>query len=441
MSVAIPSLRGAIAVPEWAKNELWRKARVVPSLDLRFADLKSLVDATTGNNLVTFARGGSGAYVGSDGLIKTATTNEPRFTHDPVTGESLGLLVEEQRVNLLQRTEEFDNVVWTKSAATATANAALSPDGLTGADKLVEDNTTATHFVRQNVAGVIGTVYTSSVFVKAGERSVIVVSHFDGATFSGVQVNLVTGAISSPPSDLAIADASSAALVRQLQNGWYRISITRTQVSTTTAQVRVALISGSNGVYLGDGSSGVYLWGAQLEAGSFPTSYIKNIDNPLGATRAADVVSIDGANYTSFYQEGPLTLFVAGKQLMPITDGRVLVGIRATSNVFGDAPYISRTDSNFSAFGAVNLNLATSVTDTSTTFRTAGALDANNGRMAASGVLSTLDTSCSLPVSTQGMTIGQRSWASSGNFANATISRVMYWPQRLPDSTLQAITL
>ena len=56
-------------------DTLWYTANEVPSLDLRFAEDKSLVDATTGSNLVTFTRQSSGTYVGSDGLIKTATTN------------------------------------------------------------------------------------------------------------------------------------------------------------------------------------------------------------------------------------------------------------------------------------------------------------------------------------------------------------------------------
>jgi len=56
-------------------SQLWDLAGVRPSLDLPFADEKSLVDATTGSNLVDFTRASSGTYVGSDGLIKTATTN------------------------------------------------------------------------------------------------------------------------------------------------------------------------------------------------------------------------------------------------------------------------------------------------------------------------------------------------------------------------------
>jgi hypothetical protein len=78
-------------------DALWYKANELPSLDLRFADDKSLVDATTGANLVDFTRASSGTYVDSEGVIQIASTDEPRFDHDPTTGESLGLLVEEQR--------------------------------------------------------------------------------------------------------------------------------------------------------------------------------------------------------------------------------------------------------------------------------------------------------------------------------------------------------
>jgi hypothetical protein len=61
---------GGVLAGPWVRNELWRRARAVPSLDLRFAENKSLVDATTGANLVTFTRASSGTYVDSQGVIR-----------------------------------------------------------------------------------------------------------------------------------------------------------------------------------------------------------------------------------------------------------------------------------------------------------------------------------------------------------------------------------
>jgi hypothetical protein len=70
-----------------------------PSLLLDFARNKSLVDRISGNNLITFTRSSVGTYVDENGLIKYAAADEARFDHNPTTGESLGLLIEEQRSN------------------------------------------------------------------------------------------------------------------------------------------------------------------------------------------------------------------------------------------------------------------------------------------------------------------------------------------------------
>ncbi len=166
MSLALASRRAAIS-PAWVKNPLWSTARAVPSLDLRFADTKSLTDAVTGQSLVTFTRASSGTYVGSDGLIKTAAVNEPRFDHNPTTGESLGLLVEEQRTNLLLRSEEF-GTTWTSFGNTVSVNTASAPDSLATADTLIPNSGQSTSGVTQVVPGGLpdSTTYTFSVFIK-----------------------------------------------------------------------------------------------------------------------------------------------------------------------------------------------------------------------------------------------------------------------------------
>ena len=63
----------------WLKDALWRRAKAAPSLDLRFADSKSLVDSVSGQSLITFTRSSTGTYIGSDGVLQTASTNVARF--------------------------------------------------------------------------------------------------------------------------------------------------------------------------------------------------------------------------------------------------------------------------------------------------------------------------------------------------------------------------
>ena len=144
MSVVIPSLRGAIAVPGWAKNDLWRRARAVPSLDLRFADNKSLTDAVTGASLVTFTRSSSGTYTDSAGVLQTAVTN------------------------LLLRSEEIGVSPWNLGGATTvTANSTVAPDGQTTADTV---NTIAAGIDVTSGSATItaSATVTASIYVKTG---------------------------------------------------------------------------------------------------------------------------------------------------------------------------------------------------------------------------------------------------------------------------------
>jgi hypothetical protein len=116
-----PGLQEARAVPTRSLGApLWDLAGAVPSLDLNFAATKNLVDATTGAELVTFTRASSGTYVDSQGVIQIAANDEPRFDHDPTTGESLGLLVEEQRIQILQLTDVLSTQTKTVTAVAHT---------------------------------------------------------------------------------------------------------------------------------------------------------------------------------------------------------------------------------------------------------------------------------------------------------------------------------
>ena len=95
---------------------------IKPSLNLNFARSRSL------DPRITFTRASTATYVGRDGLIKTAGEDEARFDHDPDTLESLGLLLEESRTNLITYSQDFTNIVW------QSANNRATCDNTTGID-------------------------------------------------------------------------------------------------------------------------------------------------------------------------------------------------------------------------------------------------------------------------------------------------------------------
>ena len=259
---------------------------IKPSLNLNFARSRSL------DPRITFTRASVGTYVGRDGLIKTAGEDEARFDHDPETLESLGLLIEESRTNIVVYSEEFDRTWWSKNGGgspgtTVTANQAVAPDGTTTADYI--DYTTATAN-SQNIEvsydnTPAGKTYTASVWIKGTA----------GQTF-----NLTLDA----------NGVSGSAQQFTLNGDWQRFSITRTYpAGSPAAYFRFGVRN------LGHPSTGtatqVYAWGAQIELGSFPTSYIPTSGSAV--IRVADRARITGTSFSNFFNTTEGTLVVQGR--------------------------------------------------------------------------------------------------------------------------------
>ena len=252
-----------------------------PALNLNFVRNNRL------DPRLTYSRASTATYVGSDGYIKTAAINEPRFEYDPVSLAPRGLLHEGPRTNLLTYSEQFDNATgWsvTTGAPTTLANSIISPDGNLSADKIVEDTTTGLHARSRPYSFISGTTYTYSVYVKAGERTLVRIEGGNSVTWSARTVfDLSSGTI--------VTTTFGTATVQSVGNGWYRCTITGLAGATASTNINHLMIdSGVNTSYTGDGTSGIYLWGAQLEEAFFESSYIPTTS--ASATRAEDEMSI-----------------------------------------------------------------------------------------------------------------------------------------------------
>jgi hypothetical protein len=361
-------------------------------------------------------------------VLLSAADNVARFDHNPVTGESLGLLIEEQRTNLRTYSEDFTNAVWSKSASSITADTVVAPDGALTGDKLVEDTATSRHFVSTTLTLTANTVYTLSVYMKAGERTTASLGISSVANWAGgvsVVVNLATGVITS-----------GTGTIQSVGNGWYRVSITQT-FGPANANGGMIIDLQTTAGYTGDGFSGIYIWGAQLEAGAFPTSYIPTVAAQV--TRSTDAASMTGANFSSWYNQAEGAAYLEAASLATAYNG--------TAVAFSDGTLANRmvirgmnTASQSATIGAVN-NVAqwTGLYLSQTTAATKWAFGykVNDVAVSRNSTTPLTDTDALLPV------VNQLSIGAEGNGSviyNGTIRKLSYYPKRLTNAELQALT-
>ena len=318
------------------------------ALDLQFAADKTLTARRGPTPVLT--RGSTGTFVGSNGLIQTAAVNAARFDHDPVSPFACrGLLIEEGRTNLALQSEGFSTGSWSKSGSTVTADSIASPDGAVTADLLNEDSGLSTHVTQQAAPSLTaGQPYTFSVFAKAGSHTSFQIGLSTTAFGALIFANFVLTGSGSVGTSSGVTTS-----IQSYPNGWYRCNVTIASVSGGAGGFVVIVANNNNSSsarlpsYQGTGAQVVYLWGAQLEAGSFATSYIPTTTSALA--RSADVCSITGANFTGMYNQ-PEGTYQINYSFIP---GYSVVGssttlVQASNNNFNDLTRVG------SALGSLN---------------------------------------------------------------------------------------
>ncbi len=215
------------------------------------------------------------------------------------SGSSLGILVEAARTNVCLWPEEIDDALhaaeWVDQSVDVTSDDTTAPDGETTADKIFDKVTASvTHLMQQSFTkDAASETWTFTIFAKQAEYSGAVLQFADAGASDQVQAgyDLDAGTVSVAASSSG-SFSSPVASIEAYPNDWYRLRLTGT--TNTDAAMRIAIyLSNDDGTtitYNGDGSSGIYFFGAQLEEGSFPTSYIKTAS--ASVTRAADDITL-----------------------------------------------------------------------------------------------------------------------------------------------------
>jgi hypothetical protein len=373
---------------------------VRPSLDLNFARTRAL------DPRITFTRASTGTFVSSDGLIKTAASGVPRFDHNPVTGESLGLLVEEPRTNSSLRSEDLSNSYWNSfGPPTLVSSSIVSPAGTSTACRFnitVDSNL----LISSNFSG----TYTMSVYAKkpTGSNASFRFQFWNGS--SGITSSLFS-----------------------ITENWGRYSFTFTDASIQTP--RMSFYSSNTGE--------IDLWGAQLEAGAFPTSYIPTTTATV--TRSVDVASMTGTNFSSWYNQSQGTTLIHTRNINSADFSLApFIGYDGNGSLWDNTQeYGLRYNSSGQTFeavvrdssaGSLQLNKSGDVRASS---KAVIALNASQFAFTRDG-LSVEQVSTSGPMSS----VSRLTWdyTGPGPRQSSRISRLTYYPVRLPDAQLIALT-
>ena len=375
---------------------------------------------------ITFSRGTGATRVNQSGFIETVGNDTPRFDYDPVTLAPRGLLIEEARTNLLTYSQDWTNAAWSKANITVTAAATASPDGTVNAQRLQATATAVTNNVSPS-AVVAATAASFSVYVKQGT----------GATTANrfalrnvtTATTLILGTLNYSTGVFTYSVGSTGVTAINVGNGWWRLVVTATSGITSGDS-----LAGYVGFVGGAQTAGDHLfaYGAQLEAGSFATSYIPTVASTV--TRSADVATMTGTNFSSWYNQSEGTI-VAETAL--IAKSAASYGIYAfddgTTNNAYPSFYSTGLQANSRVSGA---NVFTSSGTLSPISKSAFAYKIADYASSFNGASPTTQLSGAIPSGLNRLQIG----AYNGFQTNGHIRTIAYFNTRAADFQLQALS-
>jgi hypothetical protein len=397
--------------------------RVLPRLALDFTTASL-------DSRITFTRSGATATrVNASGFIETMVANTPRFDFNPVTLVCKGLLIEEPRTNLKLYSQDLSNALaWSATFLTTLASGFTSPDNTTNGVKAT--NTAGiTSLLQANIAITPSAtnVYYPTIFVKKGNVSTVTLNvYYATGTEYNVFFNLDTLAVTGAP-------VANAFIFENYGNGWYRIGYQVPADATGLQnQMNYRIWESSRGA--GVAGNFQYYFGAQLEIGAFATSYIPTVASQV--TRTADVATMTGANFSSWYNAGAggivtrvLPSTVSGTcpafQIDDNTANGIIVLRGNTTN-----PELSIVDG-----GAPQSQIDAGTIAANTVYNLGAAWNTNNCAAAVNGGAAVTDNTATIPTVTQA-----RLGSDGTNYLNGQLQTVRYWPQRIIDAEVQAFS-
>jgi len=405
---------------------------VVTPNGYKASKLYSVIPAD-GSGDMTFTRAGDTATrVNSSGLIETVLANKPRLDYTSSTCPKL--LLEPQRTNLFAYSNGFDNADWFKNFCSVNSSSVISPDGGGNSFTLTEDNNTNYHYMAKLPTFTSGVVYTQSLFVKnnIGNRRLQI--SFPASAFT------VIGLASFNLQTLTSVNSSNvSSTIQSLNNGWIRVTATMTATASTSGGIRFSLAnidSTSIVNYTGDGTSGIYIYGAQLEAGAYPTSYIptttatvtRNVDN-CGKTGISSL--LDGSNGTIYFHGRALFNTLSARTIVQISDGSDANQVQIIFNSVSGQVRIGTVKSSVAQY------IGSPAINTTSFFKAVFKYDTSNIKLFINGAL--VASAINLNPNITGLSQFNMKLWYGGLYAEEELKELAYWKTAISDA--DAITL
>jgi hypothetical protein len=405
------------------------------SLDLSFMTPGTL------DPRITFTRASVATYFDATGTLQTAASGAPRWDYDPVAHTLRGLLIEEQRTNLILNSTAVGG--WAATGSTFTGGLPGAPDGTSSVLRMSETAATSGHYVTSLYTTAASTVYTVSLFAQAGTDRYLQLSIDDSvSTGAYATFDLQAGVVSGPLTQRGSA-VLGAAIIQPVGNGFYRCSIASSIATATSLRVAIILSNVPAPAfapsYLGSATNYVQFWGMQLEAGASPTSYIPTVG--AAVTRAGDACVMTPAAWFSATQGTaatdyslPYASVAAGNPVLAeLDDGTInnIISLRLSApNQTNGVVIVANTSqgavANSTGWSAGVPGKAALAYNTTA----ANLLISVNGSAALTGAVT------GWPPTISRFAIG----TGRSTQLNGWLRRVRYWPRALSAAELQSVT-
>ena len=385
-----------------------------------------------------YTRSSSATRINAQGLIESVTNNSSRLNYPLLDGKVVGCphhILEPQRSNLITYSESFSQSAWNKTRSSVSTNNLISPDGTLNADKLVESSDTGFHAISTTASVTSGVNYTFSIFIKKGSTNFIQIlfgtNNVTGNPYVNFDIN----------KGIYQNNGVTSANIENYGNGWYRCSTTFTTATTSITNFISSIQSISDSrasSFTGNVNNNIYIYGAMLEEGSYPTSYIKS-NSGSATTRLAETASGSGSAATFNDSEGVLMAEISAlandltNRQITLSDGtndnRLVLKYDNQSNIIQSFNRVGGTETAF---------LSASITDITLFSKCLVKYKVNDYQLWINGFKLDADTSASVWASS---TLNDLKLNAGGgaDFFGKT-KQVQYFDTALTDTQLEELT-